>query len=198
MSVYSVKGKGWRYDFTLMGTRHTKGWFKTKKDAQAAETYRREELKNPLPQTLAAESVTDMAFLDLLNLRLDHVQSYNSPSHYRDVLYHCKRWAREWKDLSCSKVTARLIESHLKNRWRTSALVANKDLQYLRALFNYGVKKKLIPNNPTDGIDFFPIEKRKKYIPPKEDLEKVISAANPEAQQYLLTIILTAARGWRN
>ena len=33
MSVYSVKGKGWRYDFTRKGARYTEAWFKTKKEA---------------------------------------------------------------------------------------------------------------------------------------------------------------------
>jgi hypothetical protein len=41
MSIYSVKGKGWRYDFTLEGTRHTKGWFKRKRDAQKAAMEKR-------------------------------------------------------------------------------------------------------------------------------------------------------------
>ena len=35
MSVYFVKGKGWRYDFTQKGTRHTEAWFKTKAEARA-------------------------------------------------------------------------------------------------------------------------------------------------------------------
>ena len=37
MSVYFVKGKGWRYDFTLNGTRQTEAWFTTKKEAKQAE-----------------------------------------------------------------------------------------------------------------------------------------------------------------
>ena len=49
MSVYSVKGKGWRYDFTHKGTRHTEAWFKTKKEAKEAEAKKRQELKNPPP-----------------------------------------------------------------------------------------------------------------------------------------------------
>ena len=36
MSVYSVKGKGWRYDFTQKGKRCTKAWFKTKTEAKQA------------------------------------------------------------------------------------------------------------------------------------------------------------------
>jgi hypothetical protein len=65
MSVYFVKGKGWRYDFTLKGTRYTEAWFKTKTKAKQAEAEKRKELKNPHQYP---EMPTDMAFLDLVNL----------------------------------------------------------------------------------------------------------------------------------
>ena len=38
MSVYSKKGKGWRYDFTLKGERYTQAWFPTKTKAKQAES----------------------------------------------------------------------------------------------------------------------------------------------------------------
>ena len=194
MSIYSVKGKGWRYDFILEGTRYTKGWFKTKKAAQKAATLKKEELKNPVPVIEAPETPTDMAFLELLNRRLDHVESYNSESHFQDVKYHCLRWQKQWKGMSCGEITSDKIEVYLKKRLRVSAHVANKELQYLRATFNYGVKKSLVRQNPTDGIEFFPVDRRKKYLPPKEDILKVIEAGDSEAQQYLWTIVLTAGR----
>jgi hypothetical protein len=62
MSVYSVKNKGWRYDFTLKGERHTEAWFKTKKEAQAAEVRRREKLRSNNP---ISEIPTDTTLLDL-------------------------------------------------------------------------------------------------------------------------------------
>ncbi|HDR16802.1 MAG TPA: site-specific integrase, partial [Desulfobacteraceae bacterium] len=193
MSVYFQKGKGWRYDFTLNGTRYTQAWFKTKREAMAAEGQRKEEINNP--KTIEAiETQTDMAFLELVNRRLDHVKAYNSESHYRDVGYHCRRWVKEWQEMMCGDITTGIIEDYLKKRLMVSSHVANKELQYLRALFNYGTKKKLIESNPTDTIDFFPVEKRKKYVPPKEDVLKVIAVADPEAQQYLWTILLTAGR----
>ena len=34
MSVYFLKGKGWRYDFTLKGIRYTNAWFETKDQGQ--------------------------------------------------------------------------------------------------------------------------------------------------------------------
>ena len=59
MSVYSVTGKGWRYDFTHKGVRHTEAWFKTKKEALRAEAQKREEVLNP---PVVAEATTDMGF----------------------------------------------------------------------------------------------------------------------------------------
>jgi len=195
MSVYSVKAKGWRYDFTLNGTRHTRGWFKTKNAARKAENERREEILNPAPPPIQSETTkTDMAFLDLVNRRLDHVRAYNSVTHYRDIKYHGRRWVSHWNGLMVGEITTEMIELFLKGRLEVSAHVANKELQYLRALFNFGIKKRFINNNPTAGIEFFPIERRKKYIPPKDDVLKAISSGDPEAQQYLWTIILTAAR----
>jgi integrase len=191
MSVYFIKGKGWRYDFIHKGARYTEAWFETKRAARQAEAEKRKEVKSPVS---SKKMPTDIAFLDLVNRRLDHVQAYNTESHYRDVRYHCKRWLIEWNELICSDITTDMVESYLKMRLCGSAIVANKELQYLRALFNFGIKKKLFMKNPTIGIDFFPVERRKKYIPPKDDVIKAISVGNTEAQQYLWTIVLTAAR----
>ena len=44
MSVYLVKGKGWRYDFTMKGVRHTESWFRTKREALTAEAEKRKEV----------------------------------------------------------------------------------------------------------------------------------------------------------
>lgn len=191
MSAYLVDGKGWRYDFILYGIRQTGAWFETKQEAIEAEVERRKELKYPIQ---VQETPIDMAFLELVNLRLDHVQNYNSAGHYKDVLYHFRRWAKIWKHCKCNQITTQMVERHLKARLKVSPHVANKELQYLRSLFNFGIKKKLIKADPTEGIDFFPVERRKKYVPLKEDVIKVISAGDPEAQQYLWTIVLTAAR----
>ena len=69
MSVYSKKGKGWRYDFTLRGTRYTEAGFKTKTKAKRGEVKRKEELLNPKP--VMEKTPIDMAFFDFINKRLD-------------------------------------------------------------------------------------------------------------------------------
>ena len=197
MSIYSVPGKGWRYDFTLQGTRHTKGWFKTKRAAKKAETKRREAILNPQIPELTRKTPIAMGFRELVNQRLDHVKAYNSERHYTDTLYMGRRWVRQWKGLMCWEITTEMIRAFLLKRLKeTSAHTANKELRYLRTLFNFAMHptRDWMYHNPTRGIDIFPVEKRIKYVPPKEDVLRVIMAAGPEAQDYLWTIALTLGR----
>ena len=78
----------------------------------------------------------------------------------------------------------------------TSAYTANKELRYLRAVFNFAMHptRNWMNYNPTRGIDFFPVEKKIKYVPPKEDVLRVILVARPDTQDYLWTISLTMGR----
>jgi integrase len=193
MSVYSVKGKGWRYDFTLKGTRHTEAWFKTKKEAAQAEARRREELNNPKPVE-ATEISTDITFLDLVNRRLDHVKAYNSDGHYEQYIYKARMWVKEWPKMTCAEITRDEVETFLLKRQKTSPALANVDLRYLRALFNFGVERKLIPSNPTDEIKFFPVEKKKKYVPMPDDIDLVIEVADCDTQDYLWVMRETMGR----
>lgn len=204
MSVYLVKGKGWRYDFTLKGERYTDTWFKTKKAAQAAEAKRREELKNPKPEveveeqetveSTATEPQTGITFLELVNLRLDFVKAYRSEEHYRANVYLARRWVKKWGKLDGSAITADMVQKFLLGRRQVSAFTANKDLRHLRATFNYLKKRGYLADDPTDGIEFFPVEKKIKYVPPPDEIEKVISIAKSDTQDYLRTICDTMAR----
>jgi integrase len=191
MSVYFKKGKGWRYDFTLKGTRYTEAWFKTKSKAKGAEAEKRKELKNPPP---VLEVPTDMAFLDLVNLRLDHVKAYNSERHYQDLIYRAKRWVRKWGELNCDEVTQMMVINFLMERRKVSPHTGNIELRSIRALFNFGIKRKILSANPTDGIAFFPVEKKVKYYPSDYDIDRVISVADPDTQDYLWTLRETMAR----
>jgi len=194
MSLYFVKGKGWRYDFTLKGKRYTKTWFKTKREAKQAEAKRKEEVQNPEHTMITDPIPTDMDFLELVNRRLDHVKVYNSPEHFRHVLSHAKRWAKEWNGTTCSQINSEMIEQFILERSKVSTITANKEIRYLRALFNFGKNLKIIENNPADAIKFLPVVKKKKYVPPKEDVYKVINAADPDSQDYLWAMVLTGAR----
>jgi len=197
MSVYLIKGKGWRYDFVLNGTRYSEAGFKTKREARQAESKRREEIKNPVQPSEKVMTQTDMAFFDLVNKRLDYIKAYGSERYYTDHFYMVKRWVKRWGKLNCSDLTTDKIQAFLFQRARAvSNNTENKELRALRALFNFGIHpaRAWIKKNPTYGIAFFPVEKKIKYVPPKEDVIRVILAADPDTQDYLWAIALTMAR----
>jgi integrase len=87
-----------------------------------------------------------------------------------------------------------MVEEHIHERNRISGYSANQDLRYLRAAFNFGLERKLITVNPTKEIEFFPVEKKVKYVPSQEDIDKMIGVADPDTQDYLWTIRETMAR----
>ena len=176
---------------------YSEAGFKTKREARRAEANRREEIENPVQASENVTTLTDMAFLELVNRRLDYVKAYHSERYYTDHYYMARRWVKQWKRLNCSDISADKIQSFLLKRARAvSAHTANKELRSLRALFNFGIHpaRGWIKNNPTYGIAFLPVEKKLKYVPPKEDVLRVIIAADRDTQDYLWTIALTMGR----
>ncbi len=89
--------------------------------------------------------------------------------------------------LTCNEITARMIEQFIIRRNKVSHYVANKEIRSLKATFNFGLKKKLITNNPVADMSFLPVEKRIKYVPPVENIDKVIEVADKDTQDYLRT-----------
>ncbi len=192
MSVFFVKDKKWwRYDFVLKKIRCTQDGFKTKTLAKRAEAKRKEEINNPKTET---EIQTGITFFELLNKRLDFLKAYKTERYYTDTIYLAKRWVKEWKGLNCSDITTDMVQTYLIKRSKVSAYTANTDLRYLKAAFNYGIKVKIIRDNPTKGIEFFPVDKTEKYVPPLEDILKVFLVADSDTRDYLNTIKDTMAR----
>ena len=189
MGVYFVEGKGYRFDFTVNGRRHTSGYFKKKGDAKKAEANKRLEIANPPQET------RDIPFYELMQRRLAHLQVYTSEGHFRDTHAMAKRVVKKWVKLMCSEITPDMVEKYLKRRAKQSSNhAANRDLVYLRSAFRFGVKKRFIQYDPTTGVEFFPVEKSIRYVPPQQDIDKIIAVAEPEVADYISTIRETLAR----
>jgi site-specific recombinase XerD len=121
---------------------------------------------------------TGMAFLELVNRRLDHVKAYNSSSYYQTYIVLARGWVRRWGKLTCSQIDRNMVERFILERSRVSAFMGNKETRSLRATFNFGRKRGFIKENPLDDSAFLPVEKRLKYVPLLEDLDKVIALAD--------------------
>lgn len=182
MTIYFVKKRGWKYDFSIDGQRYTSKYFQKKMEAKRAEAQRKEEIKNPSLEP------TDMEFFDLASLWLDYLKAYDTEKHYNDMRYLVRRWVKLWNGLWCSQVTQDDVQRFLLKRRRVSAITGNKELRSLKALFNFGKKKGYVSVNPCVGIDKFPVVKKARYVPSQDDIDKVISAADSEEQDYLWVI----------
>jgi len=56
MSIYFARGRGWRYDFTVRGTRYSSAEFGTKQEAEKAQFFRREEVRGLMKNGEKAKS----------------------------------------------------------------------------------------------------------------------------------------------
>ncbi len=196
MGVYSVKGKGWRYHFYYRKVRYSSAYFRTKALAAKAEAEKREWLRNPPPETeTTPKTAITLTFMALINKRLDHVKAYHTKRHYDDYRYMASRWARLWGKKFISEISSQEIRNFVFMRAaEASAGTGNKEITYLRATFRFGIEYGIVEKDPTRGIKFFPVDKNVKYVPPREDVWKVLIAAGPDVQDYLLALKETMAR----
>ncbi len=110
------------------------------------------------------------------------------------VIYHARRWVKRWSGLTCSELSSELISELRNERSEISNQTANKELRYLRSLFNWGITKKFIADNPASRVEMMRVEKRSIYVPTHRDIKKVFEVASEDQKDYLWCLRDTLAR----
>lgn len=106
-----------------------------------------------------------------------------------------KRWIKLWGDSQVAEIHQSEIEAHfLERRRKVSAYTVNQEIKYLKAVFNWGIKKNLVAGNPLNSLEFLPVEARVKYMPPMEDIERILKLAQDDMADYLWLVRDTLAR----
>ncbi|MBT8763103.1 site-specific integrase [Desulfohalobiaceae bacterium Ax17] len=100
-------------------------------------------------------------------------------------------------DMLVKEITSELAMNKLKKRRQeTTGYQANKDLVHLKAAWNWGQKYlsgwPQVPN--PFNLPKFPYKKWTKYVPPIEDVEKVLDVMRPRDKTMLLFLLHTGAR----
>lgn len=174
-------GTRWRYDFLKGGVRYRNGGYRTKQEAIEAEAVAR-----------AGAKTINTDFLKLCTARLEDLEVRRTKDYFLENKRLFERLMVLWGHLA--KVTTEDVEDYLKKVARTSKPTANKHLRHIKALYNHGVKRKWFQFNPAVGIEMFGVPRKKKYIPPPEDIAKVLGLAKEEQRNYLLVVCHTLAR----
>lgn len=181
MSVFKHQGK-WRYEFMIGGERYSKSGYETKQAARDAEADARKNLRR-----------TNFQFIRLCASRLRDLKSRRTKKYLKEnakvIRSLIRRW-RTFKVITKSDVVDYLLEV---NQAR-GGFVANKELRFIKALFNHAIAMEWATYNPCTGIKPFPIDSELKYIPPEEDVRKILEKASPKQKAYVLVAIHSLGR----
>lgn len=188
MSVFKRherKQRPWCYEFRRDGKHYRERGFASKKEAQEAEA--KALLK-------AKTATTRLEFSEAVRLRLEYVQAYY-PKTLRDNISRLRRFA-SWEHVDCQDITSEMVRARLielKNEGMRPAYV-NKHFIALKSVFQMQFDDGRLIRNSCRGVKMLPVEKFIKYIPPAEDIEKVLALADEMGRTYLTVIWRCAAR----
>jgi integrase len=180
MGIYKHQGK-WMFDFWKGRRRYRKGGFKTKREAEIAKGRELEKAKQ-----------TNTDFISLCEKRLDDLELRRSRKHFKENKSFLDELVVLWGHKK--EITIDDVAKYCARIAQRNTQTANKKLRLLKALWNFGIKRGLVTTNPAQGIDMFSISPKKRYIPPLDDVVKVLNLANEEQRNYLLFLINTMAR----
>ena len=189
MPILDKKRKTWTGRVRMSGFPvTTKRGFITK--TAAKEWERKEKIKLSNPQEIR------LSFSQASTDYLLYCQKRQQKNTYRQKTFIIKSLIESWgEDKIFPEIKPLDIEQYLDRRFdEVSGKAANRDLREINTLFNWLIKKKYITENPATSIERYKEESFSKYVPPQEDVNKIMLAANGEEYDILQSIYHTGAR----
>jgi len=190
MPYFDQERKGWRGVVKKEGKRYT-SLFPTKTEAKHWETAKRKELENPAQEKIQ----TGMDLLTACNKYLDYCKLRNSKKECNEKKALYGKILRRWGNLDVEDVTSLMVIEYLEDRANEVSNNAwNVDRKRLSAMFGWLSKVHVIKENPVQGIDHMPVERKTDYIPPAEDFHKVMMVASDQDIVMIKCYYYTFAR----
>lgn len=179
------KLRPWYWKFRLDGVLYKEGGFRTQREALDAEAGARLRIQHQM---------TRITFSQMVKLRLDYVQAACTPNTYRQNVARLKPF-RAWQHLDLTEITPDMIRTRLVEFSKTmSNSLANKHLVALKSVLEQAVNDEYLGRNPCRGVNFLPVERQVKYVPPATDINAVLALACDLDRAYLVTVWQLGAR----
>jgi len=204
VTKYKTKsGTRYRAEFEFQGVRVPKAGFEKKMEAQtwiATERIRMEEesKKSGVSRELLWGKVSS-AYLDYCEGRLRPTTTAQKDFVLSNLALFMGG-NPPMKDVTDAKITDYLKTSRKRavDRENDPNKTANRDLREINALFNWALHQKQfagqIAGNPCRYVQAFPEEEAVRYVPPAEDIQKVLLAATPWEMDIITVLLHTGAR----
>ena len=176
------KGVRWYYKGQYQGLSYnSNAIYLTKAECARVERETLRKLDKQIRQP-----VQTMTLRELMSSRLDELETKKSEGHYKINRAHYKKALAAWGDIDVREITKAMVndfmiqEAKLAKKEKVTNYRVNAMLRSLKALFNFGIKVHDLDIKNPCMIDFFPIDKRLKYIPPEDDIRAVKAMCNAE------------------
>lgn len=196
MAIYQRKlstGTYWFYKFKRNGVLYrSRAIYTTKQEAKEAETEAYQEAIHREKHPFKPQEVT---LLSAINQRLDYVKSRKSLSYYNDNRRYLKILLNTFGDVPLQQISKQAIEALLSETSqrlgidRTGNYTVNAMIRTFKALFNF-----IGEYNPLHKVEFYPVDKKIKFIPSNGQIEEVLKICTPEQQDLITFILETGAR----
>ena len=191
------KGERWFYKFNYKGTMHrSEAIYFSKQEAKKAEAD-----AFSIAQVIQTTPPEIVYLLDIINDRLDYVKSRKSVTYYNENRRYLKELLdfignKRLEEISKTEIESLLSATSLKHGSdRSGNYTVNAMIRCYKALFNFANNSRDIElKNPVNKINFYPIDKEIKYIPPDRDIKAVMNICTVEQRLILQFIMDTGAR----
>jgi integrase len=136
-----------------------------------------------------------MDFWELSQRYLDYVlDRKQSVGWYKEKRSYFQNRCKNFFHRPISSIGRSEIENIVLRRSKQSPYMANKELKFLNAIFNYAIANEWIVKNPCRGIERMATEKYIRSLPSIAEFNKVLLVAKPIEQRLLTLLFTTLAR----
>ena len=191
MSVWKAQAGKWTAKFVHEGRQHKKEGFPTRAKALDWEAAEKRRLKAPPPPTTHSISIGGLAtrYLEHCRARMQK-NTWRAKSHYYSALI-----AYLQRDPPADTLNKMTLLDFLENvREAEGEKNANRHLKDLKAMYQWAIMHDLVDKNPCKTIEPFPEQKAAKYVPPAEDIDRVLMVADQEEMDLLVCLYHTGGR----
>ena len=194
MSVWRNKKRNtWVAKFKFQGRQYKREGFKTRSEAEDWKFQRRKDLKNP---SEPEPEVIRLTFSQASTIYLEDCQARFQKNTWRQKAFVYRNFLSFVNENPpADSITNQIFREYLRCRIAQDGnCAANRDLKEFKALYNWCIHQELLLQNPCINIQKYPEEPKVKYVPPEEDIKKVIMAADPDDMDLIQIIYYTAGR----
>lgn len=151
----------------------------------------KERLKNPDPET-----PTPLTFSQVSTRYLEYCQGrFQKNTWCQKAFVYRSFLSFIQQDPPAENLPKQIITEYLEHRRKNeSNTSANRDLRDIKAMYTWAVRQDILNHNPCKNIDRYPETPKQKYVPPAEDINRVLLAADQEDMELLLILYHTAGR----